>query len=569
MSNFTKNIVLCNGTEPNYDVYDEKFLRLESREERQGRNVRIGLNNFENAVYLIKDRSKDLLEIAAFVFAADRNTSRGKDDNLFYERWDREFDFHIPVRDLDFWDNDEIKDLLNDALKYMSGDRVYKFNFYKNNDNGRDSLFDSETFTIRPYKGTRILLFSGGLDSLAGTIKTLEETEKEVCLISHQSGQPSVIKTQRELFNEIEKLYPDRCSHYKYKAGLAGTSRANETQRTRSFLYCSTAFVIAKVYNENEIFIYENGVTSINLPETQDMGNARASRTTHPKALGLLEKLFKKISEADFKIVNEFLYETKTDVINLIKDYNKEELIEKAVTCSRTRNNSANSTHCGECSQCIDRIYAVYATGTNKFDDYKKYKKYFPKENIIQGDLRKVLIDQLRLTIKFNKISNDDIYFEHPSEFIDIEEYIEGADEEEKAERITSLLNKHADNVKKAIDLMRKENDNVFVLTHPQSFYGILNNRTYLMDNDNPYLDIKKENDSTVSNELANAQGIILRQKAKIKTLENGITPDELRDIVEEKCRRKNGTINYSELGRILGCNNKTAKSRCIGYNIS
>ena len=411
MSDNTKNIVLCNGVKLNHEVYEDKVLRLESREEKEGRNVRIGLNNFENTVYLIKDRCKDLLEIAAFVFAADRNTSRGKDNNLIYDNWDREFEFHIPVRDLEFWDNNEIKELLSKTLKYMSGDRPYKFKYYKKDDAGKDSLFDNEKFTIRPNKGTRVVLFSGGLDSLAGTIKTLEETDKEVCLISHQSGQPSVIKTQRELYNEIQLMYPDRCSHYKYRTGLVGTIRADETQRTRSFLYCSTAFVIAKVYDENEIYVYENGVTSINLPETQDMGNARASRTTHPKTLGLLEELFQKISESKFKIVNEFLYETKTDVINVIKKYKKEDLIEKAVTCSKTRNITANTTHCGECSQCIDRIYAVYASGTNKYDNYKKYNKYFPKENIIEGDLRKGLIDQLRLSNKFSKISHDDIYY--------------------------------------------------------------------------------------------------------------------------------------------------------------
>ena len=127
MSDNTKNIVLCNGVKLNHEVYEDKVLRLESREEQEGRNVRIGLNNFENTVYLIKDRCKDLLEIAAFVFAADRNTSRGKDNNLIYDNWDREFEFHIPVRDLEFWDNNEIKELLSKTLKYMSGDRPYKF----------------------------------------------------------------------------------------------------------------------------------------------------------------------------------------------------------------------------------------------------------------------------------------------------------------------------------------------------------------------------------------------------------------------------------------------------------
>ena len=116
---------------------------------------------------------------------------------------------------------------------------------------------------------------------------------------------------------------------------------------------------------------------------------------------------------------------------------------------------------------------------------------------------------------------------------------------------------------------MRKENDNVFVLTHPQSYYGIINNRSYLTGKDDPYLEIRKENESVISNELRSAQNIILRQRAKIKTLENGITPNELKNLIEEKCRKVNGKINFTELSRHLGCDPKTAKARCTAYNIS
>ena len=58
-------------------------------------------------------------------------------------------------------------------------------------------------------------------------------------------------------------------------------------------------------------------------------------------------------------------------------------------------------------------------------------------------------------------------------------------------------------------------------------------------------------------------------QRAKIKTLENGITPNELKNLIEEKCRKVNGKINFTELSRHLGCDPKTAKARCTAYNIS
>ena len=72
-----------------------------------------------------------------------------------------------------------------------------------------------------------------------------------------------------------------------------------------------------------------------------------------------------------------------------------------------------------------------------------------------------------------------------------------------------------------------------------------------------------------LSNEIKNYQAIVIRQKNKIKTLEKGISKSDLEKMIDRNCRKKNGKINYSELGRRLGCTNKTAKNKCDYYNLS
>ena len=76
--------------------------------------------------------------------------------------------------------------------------------------------------------------------------------------------------------------------------------------------------------------------------------------------------------------------------------------------------------------------------------------------------------------------------------------------------------------------------------------------------------------DYTVHNELSNAQQIIIKQRNRIIALEKGITRTDLEKMIENnKCRKKNGNINYSALGKILGCSNHTAKSRCKYFGVT
>ena len=78
------------------------------------------------------------------------------------------------------------------------------------------------------------------------------------------------------------------------------------------------------------------------------------------------------------------------------------------------------------------------------------------------------------------------------------------------------------------------------------------------------------ESNETINNELKNAHSIIIKQRNKIKSLEKGITKTDLLKMIDEnKCRMKNGKINYSVLGKILGCSNHTAKSKCKHFGIS
>lgn len=78
MSEFTEHIVACNGIKLKEYADDVRYLELQHLEGSKTQNVNLHLNSFANNVYKLNKRLKDLLEIAGYIFAADRKTTEVK-----------------------------------------------------------------------------------------------------------------------------------------------------------------------------------------------------------------------------------------------------------------------------------------------------------------------------------------------------------------------------------------------------------------------------------------------------------------------------------------------------------
>src|SRR5690606_6927881 len=73
----------------------------------------------------LSPRLVDLIEIASYVYAADCGTQRGKQwsDDMATEPWGRDFHFVVPVRDLAFWEREDVRTLLVKTLRFLSNDQ--------------------------------------------------------------------------------------------------------------------------------------------------------------------------------------------------------------------------------------------------------------------------------------------------------------------------------------------------------------------------------------------------------------------------------------------------------------
>jgi len=450
-------------------------------------NITIGYAKFVKDADELPHRILDLLQIAAYVFCGDRMAHRGSRDSVNNEAWARSFEFHIPVLDFEFWDDAKTKKALNDAIVFMTGDRSYKFVFSQSSKNPADvinkqlTLFKDEFQDINEAKNTDVMLFSGGLDSLAGAVQRLSEhTDRSLCVVSHNSNK-SVTHTQKALIDTLNKQYGNRVKPYSFECcNHDGLKSKDETQRTRIFLFSAIAFSLCHCYGKNSFYVYENGITSMNLSKQADVINARASRTTHPKTLGLLRKFYKLLNPS-FDIIAPYCNQTKAEIMETFKKYNSLNLIASSVSCSSSRTKPGQAPHCGCCSQCIDRRFSLFAAGLDDYDAAyaNDFITAFPDEK--NNETKQRIYITMRLA-SLEEISTRDAFIKkYPDDVTSLVAYWQGSNADDKLDEIYDMVCRYGKSVMDAATRMRNKFDNDLSLPiNPNSLLGIISERQYM-----------------------------------------------------------------------------------------
>jgi 7-cyano-7-deazaguanine synthase in queuosine biosynthesis len=325
----------------------------------------------------LSPRLEDLLEIAAYVYSTDCATVRGGEwsDDKSVEPWPRDFQLVIPVRDHAFWTREDVLQLLQQALQFLSEDKYsLVFRPMAKQHNGRQEFFklDEHQDDWPFYSVDRILMFSGGLDSLAGAIETAARGERLV-LVSHRPVSIQS-KKQTDLVNLLRKTYPGSMIHVAVCINKDKNKSKEHTQRTRSFLYSALGAIVAASVKANGVRFFENGIVSLNLPVADEVIGSRASRTTHPWALALFGRFYSLVLDRELVVDNPFQFMTKSEVVKIIAENGDGRLIGYTCSCAHQgRFRSRSQQRCGTCSQCIDRRIAVIAAEQEANDPETDY----------------------------------------------------------------------------------------------------------------------------------------------------------------------------------------------------
>lgn len=322
----------------------------------------------------LPDTLTDLLEIAAYVYCADQFTARGTTQmTRMGADWRRRFHFRIPVRRVDLWTKPEVREALCQTLGFVSEDE-FNFDFVES---GKpvplQSYLPLDAGGAQSFSPDEVILFSGGLDSLAGTVESLGKAGRRVVLVSHQSSTMIAARQNRLIATLRDRMGPDRCFFIPVTVNKGNEHALEFTQRTRSFMFASLAFVIGRMFNQDNLSFYENGVVSINLPIAEHVLGARASRTTHPRFLADCGRLFSLLLACPFTVRNPYIWKTKTEVVGVLAANGAADLIPNSFSCTRVREATKSSQHCGVCSQCVDRRFAILAAGLSAHDPTENY----------------------------------------------------------------------------------------------------------------------------------------------------------------------------------------------------
>ena len=216
----------------------------------------------------MRDEFFDLLEIAAYLFAADQACSRGGQGVRDYgQGWHRSFCFHIPVRVPELWKSKTLLAELTNTLSFLTDDNyTFEFSHYpKESQPPIPTYFDFASAPALGAEPVSAIPFSGGLDSLAGAIEEAVGQQRSIALVSHRPVS-KIDSRQQNLVRQLRKLTNVPIYHVPIWVNKDSAESHDYTQRSRSFLFASLAAVVARLFGLQGIRFYENGIVSINPP---------------------------------------------------------------------------------------------------------------------------------------------------------------------------------------------------------------------------------------------------------------------------------------------------------------
>jgi 7-cyano-7-deazaguanine synthase in queuosine biosynthesis len=368
-----------------------------------GQTLLTGIADFETAFGSASSLERDMLTLASAVLAADRATLRGE-----RERFARQIRLGIPV--VNVGTLIPLVPMLETVLRRLSNDSW-------------EIVFDQlpgnpEAATQFGDRAGQVLLFSGGLDSLAAAVSLMNSGP--IDLVSHITRNNRTRSAQDALMAAIADG-EDTLTHSQFFV----SSRSDPTQtldhacetsqRTRSFLFLVLAGLVARRVGSHElVYIAENGQMAIHLPLTQGRIGAFSTHTAHPDVLVGVQGFLRAALSTPISISNPFVHLTKGEVVkDIVQRFPN--LVWQAESCWRNARLPADTSHCGECIPCFVRRIAIECTVSPDQTAYARDVWAEDIQSLGPGDEgRRNLIDLLEFIHHLTVLTDDEVMNEWP-----------------------------------------------------------------------------------------------------------------------------------------------------------
>jgi 7-cyano-7-deazaguanine synthase in queuosine biosynthesis len=317
------------------------------------------------------DAALDLLLLSSSVYVADKKVLRSEQPDC----WTRQFEIHVPVHHPRRWQ--AIGQLVEQTLSYLTGD-LWSVRFRS----AGDWPFQPGLRLTNFSSSTAVCLFSGGLDSTIGAINLLEGGRR-LLLVGHYDNNHTK-KDQRRVFELLSTHYGDqiidllqlrvRPAPQRKSQEASLPAKTEKSVRSRSALFLALGLLTSSAISpDTELFVPENGFTSLNVPLTASRRGSNSTRTTHPHFVDQMAAILSHIGVMN-PVRYPLSFDTKGEIVQHCGNLDVlKRVLRFTISCAHAeilRFEKKDRGNCGYCYPCIVRRAALHKAALDDPRDY-------------------------------------------------------------------------------------------------------------------------------------------------------------------------------------------------------
>lgn len=324
------------------------------------RTVRLDYTAFMDEEGLLDPVGHDLLALSRAAFLVDRDAPRGSSPDG--SRWHRELVLNVAVQQPERWGAPEVSEAVVRLLDWVTDD---SWNVSWTRLKQQTNRAGQARFPLLD-RGREVMLFSGGLDAVAGAAHLLSQHEMTaVAAFTNRVMQHYQTRTIRELHRA--KLGSLEFHQIDFSV-QQGKRDSEPTRRSRGLVFLSLGAAMALRSHRNSFVIAENGIGALNLPFTKAQSGAMTSRSAHPLTLRLFANVVQLVTQQPFTVVAPFLTTTKAEMIRLLPEAARPACASSESCDLAAAGRGTLQRRCGFCTSCLLRRMSFGAAGRVDWD---------------------------------------------------------------------------------------------------------------------------------------------------------------------------------------------------------
>ncbi|UYH55538.1 7-cyano-7-deazaguanine synthase [Qipengyuania sp. SS22] len=303
-----------------------------------------GLNDFFFANW--RPELIDLLVIAAAVEYCDLSVRRPA------WGWARSFDLRVAVHDTEKWCAPLMRDALEEALAFLTGDR-WSFSFIKRRDpvekiSPRRFELDTPDKVITPY--------SDGLDSraVAAIVDDLENGGQVRVRLGSRGVDSAKVPPNKQRFRTVP-----------FKVKLGKRQRVESSARSRGFKFAVITGIAAQLASVDRIVVTESGQGALG-PILVPSGQTYPDYRVHPAFTRRIERLFLALTDNGVSYEYPRIWSTKGETLAVANSLANPPSWHDTRSCwqdSRRVSFAGKRRQCGICAACMLRRLSMHRAG--------------------------------------------------------------------------------------------------------------------------------------------------------------------------------------------------------------